>query len=159
MLASGIDLQADVLKLAHHGSATSSCSEFLAAVQPTYIVISVGKNNDYGHPTQETLLRCSHLYASIFRTDKHGSIKFISNGSDYSIVIGANATSTSKKIKSSSSTVADRDVAYIGNKNSKKYHLPSCQSVTDMKEKNKIYFYSEEEAIGMGYTPCQRCQP
>ncbi len=51
------------------------------------------------------------------------------------------------------------EVAYIGNRNSKKFHYPSCSSVDDMKEKNKVEFYSRDEATGAGYEPCGRCHP
>lgn len=51
------------------------------------------------------------------------------------------------------------EVAYIGNRNSKKFHYPSCSSVDAMKESNKVELYSRDEAIGAGYDPCGRCHP
>jgi len=70
------DLDCDILKVAHHGSNTSSTSQFLQAVTPQYAVISVGKNN-YGHPSSEVI---NNLYASgvnkILRTDLDGDILF-----------------------------------------------------------------------------------
>ena len=86
-LASGIDLHADVLKLGHHGSMTSSSQAFLDAVRPTYAIISVGAGNKYGHPSEETLLRLTHLYASVFRTDKHGTIVCTSDGESLGFVM------------------------------------------------------------------------
>ena len=65
MLSANVDVSATVLKVAHHGSAGSSSSEFLEAVNPQYAVISVGADNDYGHPTEATLNRLS---ASISRS-------------------------------------------------------------------------------------------
>ncbi len=53
----------------------------------------------------------------------------------------------------------DSELIYIGNKNSHVFHRGTCQSVIDMKEKNKISFMSREEAIEKGYRPCSRCQP
>ena len=50
-------------------------------------------------------------------------------------------------------------VAYIGNKNSKKFHEPDCSSVDEMKEKNKKELFSRDEAIDLGYDPCGRCKP
>ena len=70
-----------VLKVAHHGSAQSSSDDFLQLVQPTVAVISVGKNNRYGHPTTQALERL-HTYADqVLRTDQHGAIviTFIAN--------------------------------------------------------------------------------
>ena len=55
MLESGVNLKADVLKVGHHGSHSSTSPAFLKAVAPKYAVISVGKDNDYGHPHQVTL--------------------------------------------------------------------------------------------------------
>lgn len=70
-----------VLKVAHHGSAQSSSEDFLQLIQPTVAVISVGKNNRYGHPTTQALERL-HTYADqVLRTDQHGAIviTFIAN--------------------------------------------------------------------------------
>lgn len=49
--------------------------------------------------------------------------------------------------------------AYIGNSNSHIFHNPSCSSANTMKEENKIFFKSREEAVNGGYTPCKRCNP
>jgi len=69
------DLQADILKIAHHGSKYSSSKDFLDAVNPQIAVIEVGKNN-YGHPTQETLNRIEELVSQIFQTNLSGTIRF-----------------------------------------------------------------------------------
>ena len=86
-IAGGIDLHADVLKLGHHGSLTSTSQEFLDAVQPKYAIISVGAGNKYGHPADETLLKLTHMYVSIFRTDKHGTIICTSDGEHLGFVM------------------------------------------------------------------------
>jgi competence protein ComEC len=74
------DLRADVLKVGHHGAKTSTSTTFLKAVKPTYAVISVGKNNSYGHPTSEVLNRLKSYKVNIFRTDKQGTIIATTNG-------------------------------------------------------------------------------
>lgn len=66
--------QVDLLKVGHHGSATSSGQEFLNKIKPKYAVISVGANNSYKHPTQEALNRLLNIGAEVFRTDKNGTI-------------------------------------------------------------------------------------
>lgn len=66
--------QTDVLKAGHHGSSTSSSQGFVNQIQPSLIVISCGKNNDYGHPHKETMQRFKKLDASIYRTDESGDI-------------------------------------------------------------------------------------
>ena len=62
----------NILKVGHHGSKTSSSIEFINAINPIYSLISVGKNNKFGHPNKETLENLSK--SNIYRTDQHGSI-------------------------------------------------------------------------------------
>ena len=64
----------DVLKIGHHGSKTSSSKEFITKIKPKYSIISVGKNNRYGHPNKETLDNLKD--SKIYRTDQNGSIMF-----------------------------------------------------------------------------------
>lgn len=74
MLGSGQNLKADVLKVGHHGSSTSTSSAFLQAVSPKYAIISVGAGNDYGHPAASTISKLSGAGVQVFRTDKDGTI-------------------------------------------------------------------------------------
>ena len=76
----GYDLSATVLKVGHHGSETSSSYRFLREVMPKYAIISVEKNNSYGHPHAEPLSRLKDVGAKIYRTDKHGDIIAESDG-------------------------------------------------------------------------------
>lgn len=76
------DLDADVLKLGHHGSSTSTSEVFLDTVSPEIAVVSVGKANDYGHPHAETLKRLKQRDIPLYRTDKHGTISLILDGED-----------------------------------------------------------------------------
>lgn len=69
------DMKSDVLKVAHHGSRTSSSQEFIDEVHPRIAVIEVGKDNTYGHPTREALQRLESSGARIFRTDRDGAVK------------------------------------------------------------------------------------
>jgi competence protein ComEC len=80
ILATGVDLRADVLKVGHHGSNTSSSDAFLEAVAPTYAVICVGKDNRYGLPTSNTLGKLVAREITILRTDVEGTIVIISDG-------------------------------------------------------------------------------
>ncbi len=77
---SGADISADIIKIAHHGSKTSSLKVFMQAVQPDYAVISVGSPNDYGHPHKETTDLLSLLGITVYRTDLDGNIVWLSNG-------------------------------------------------------------------------------
>ena len=67
-------LEADVLKISHHGSKTSSKPEFLKKINPKIALIGVGKNNKYGHPNQEVITRLKECTKQIFRTDLNGEI-------------------------------------------------------------------------------------
>ncbi len=78
LLKSGID--ADVLKVGHHGSNTSTSPSFVEAVSPEYAVISVGKDNTYGHPSPKVLETLSSLGIKVFRTDESGTIIWKSDG-------------------------------------------------------------------------------
>lgn len=70
----------DVLKVGHHGSSTSTTTAFLEEVKPDYAIISVGKDNSYGHPHQETLDNLIKQGIKIYRTDKQGTITITSDG-------------------------------------------------------------------------------
>lgn len=72
----------DVLKIAHHGSVTSTSGNFLETVLPRYVIISVGDDNDYGHPHPATLERLRLRGIEIFRTDLDGDILITSTGGE-----------------------------------------------------------------------------
>ncbi len=76
------ELSADVLKVGHHGSNTSSSDAFLQAVHPTYAVISCGADNSYGHPHDETIDKLNDLGIDYYRTDINGTVTIICNGND-----------------------------------------------------------------------------
>ena len=82
MLSRGVGLRSDVLKVGHHGSATSSGAEFLKAVAPRWAVISCGRRNLYGHPRPETLERLREAGARVLRTDLDGGVVIESDGAD-----------------------------------------------------------------------------
>lgn len=86
ILAGAADIKAQVLKVGHHGSYSSTTPDFLQAVSPTYAVISVGKGNDYQHPHQATLKKLQKAGATILRTDQKGSIVFSTDGRELSYV-------------------------------------------------------------------------
>jgi competence protein ComEC len=74
------DLAADVLKVGHHGSSTSSSQDFLNKVSPKYAVISVGKDNTYNLPSAKTLTKLNNLNVKVYRTDELGTIIMQSDG-------------------------------------------------------------------------------
>jgi competence protein ComEC len=74
------NLKSDVLKVAHHGSKTSTSEEFLKKILPKIAVIMVGKENPYGHPHQEVLEILNKFGIRVLRTDENGDVKIISDG-------------------------------------------------------------------------------
>jgi len=80
MIDNNYDLSADVLKLGHHGSRTSTSNEFLDKVNPKYAVVSCGKGNDYGHPHKETVNKLKSRNIPLYRTDESGTIICTSDG-------------------------------------------------------------------------------
>ena len=99
LLQSRTQLKIDILKVGHHGSSTSTSQPFLDIVAPKYAVISVGKENDYGHPHQEIIKRLEEKGVQYFRTDLQGPIIVQSNGKDISFnVAGIEEKSIEEKI-------------------------------------------------------------
>ncbi|OQX71796.1 hypothetical protein B6D52_00120 [Candidatus Parcubacteria bacterium 4484_255] len=80
LMSQGLNLRADVLKAGHHGSKHSSGLNFLKAVNPEYAIISVGKDNNFGHPSLRVLDNFRKINANVLRTDEKGDIIFESNG-------------------------------------------------------------------------------
>ncbi|MED0961288.1 DNA internalization-related competence protein ComEC/Rec2 [Bacillus paramycoides] len=74
------ELRANILKVAHHGSKTSSADPFLSLVRPSVAIISVGERNRYGHPHKEVIERFKKIGTEIWRTDKQGAISYVFNG-------------------------------------------------------------------------------
>lgn len=142
MLKEGFNLKADVLKVGHHGSSTSSNVAFLEAVKPDYSIISVGADNSYGHPHREVLDRMKEINAEVLRTDKLGDIVFKSDGKELTIEKNTGFT-------------ADKEQVYIGNKNTKVFHSEDCKSLPNTE--NQKIFKSIDEAIYKGYRPHEKC--
>lgn len=85
LIDGGVNGDADVLKIGHHGSKTSTSGEFLKMVSPQIAVISAGKGNSYGHPHKEVLEVLAKYGIRILRTDELGDIKILSDGKNFKI--------------------------------------------------------------------------
>ena len=151
IINAGYDLSADVMKVGHHGSDSSTSYVFLREVMPKYAIISVGTGNSYGHPTEEVLSRLRDADTEVYRTDLQGDIIVKSDGENISITTQKNAHAQTNP------TAIAENQGYIGNINSKKFHRPDCNSLPA--EKNRIYFSSRQEAVESGYSPCGNCRP
>ena len=167
ILEAGVDIQADVMLMNHHGSHVSR--EFFQTVNPSWAVISCGAGNSYGHPRQDTVELIQEFQVPLFRTDKQGTITAVSHGqgitfdqepcNDYTpgdSTQGEEDTLEDTRTALSNSTREDCD--YILNIHTKKIHLPDCSSVKSMDEDNMAFYKGDEDGLlSRGYTPCGNC--
>jgi len=85
LVTSGDAIKSDFVKVAHHGSRTSSTQEFVDAVHPEYAVISVGRNSPYGHPHADVVERWAAAGAHVLTTGKSGTVTVSTDGGDLKI--------------------------------------------------------------------------
>ena len=180
ILNRGTNINSTVLKVGHHGSESSTSYVWLREIMPQYAVISVGKDNSYGHPTEEVLSRLRDAEVKTFRTDLQGDIICVSDGKNVTFTvernadadvfggIGGNSTQQTNPPETNppeteppaSEETKDNGRDYVVNKSTKKFHYPYCSSADDIKESNRWdYHGTREELIDMGYVPCKRCDP
>lgn len=162
IIDSGANLSVTVLKVGHHGSDTSTSYPFLREVMPEYAVIQVGKDNSYGHPTEDTLSKLRDADVKVYRNDLQGTIVCSSDGETVSFSTERNASAQTNPTVTDTTEEngiedTDTSIEYIGNKNSKKFHLPTCKNLPA--EKNRVFFDSRQEAIDAGFDPCGNCNP
>ena len=156
ILASGADISADVLKVSHHGSDTSTGEDFLAAVSPKYGVISCGTGNSYGHPCQETLDKLAAAGVELRRTDIHGTVIAATDGKTISWSTANDVAADDASVNSG----AEQKAEYALNTSSKKFHLPDCSSVSNIKKSNlEMYTGFRSDLVEQGYSPCGSCDP
>lgn len=178
ILSKGYDLSSQVLKVGHHGSASSSSINFLKAVNSTIGVISCGINNSYGHPDDQTLKNLTSIKTAIYRTDLVGSIIIESDGAKINVLQGSpynytpSQTTTTQSQETTTtaatattvgetttSTQAPSGNVFVGSKNSDVYHYPNCGSAKTILPGNLVTFNSVDEAKSAGYRPCKKCNP
>lgn len=184
ILDSVVELKSTLLKVAHHGSSTSSAGSFLEAVSPSYAVISDGKDaSSFGRLTEETLGKLGAAGVVVYRTDLQGDIVCVSDGKTLSFQVEKNPeidtfapiiaetpeseviavpeeTQHPEKLQAPVEPPIPAGKTYILNTNTHKFHKPSCSSVEDMKDSNKAEFVgTRDEVIAMGYKSCGRCHP
>ena len=164
ILNRGFDLRSDVLKVGHHGSASSTGYYWLRQVAPRYAVISVGKGNSYGHPTETVLSRLRDADVTTYRTDLQGDIICTSDGQTVSFQVSRNENADTFGGIGTGSTQqgssGSESQSYVLNTNSMKFHYPSCSSAKKISTKNrKDYTGTRDELISQGYDPCGSCDP
>lgn len=171
VLYKGTDVHSDVYVANHHGSKYSNSEEFLQAVSPSYVIISCGRDNSYGHPGASVMLSIQKLGASLFRTDLQGVITAVSDGSNIRFANEvcmdyrsgeeiAEADSAGNGNVGDGSSGQDTTTTYILNTSTKKFHRPDCGSVKKRKEESRATSSeSRESLISQGYEPCKNCRP
>lgn len=159
IIETGIDLSCDVYLAGHHGSKYSSSQAFMQAMRPESVVVSAGKDNKYGHPAEDVIARFNAMGCDIYRTDELGDIIAVSDGKNITFnTVKSSGTSKEKNKNSSKTNNSQTGVAnFVGNANSRKYHLPDCGSLPD--KENQVYFSTIREAEKAGYAPCGNCDP
>lgn len=145
-----MDWNVDVLKVGHHGSTTSSGYRFVYETDPEYGIVPVGTDNSYGHPHDEIVDRYNDAGIPLFRTDELGTVLAVSDGSEI-LITWENRNAAPADVE----PAEEFGRGFVGNKNSLKFHAPTCDSLPS--EKNRVEFSTYEEAIDAGYTPCGGC--
>ena len=172
LLDSGAELKADVLKVGHHGSDTSTSYPFLREVMPEYAVISVGEGNSYEHPEEGPLSRLRDAGCKILRSDLNGDIIISSDGKELSVTTDKTATeeqlltpggktqSIAKPAAAESPRPSPEEteqsqtqetMVWIPKSGSKYHSDPDC---SNMKDPSQV---SLSQAESLGYTPCKKC--
>ena len=151
LLANGMLRPAAVLSAGHHGSSGSTTSELLEAIHPEYVVISCGKDNDYGHPSDLMLARAAAAGCSIFRTDLQGCIAGFSSGDGFTF---------SCKPLSFDELGNNEAGEYVCNLRTMRFHVPGCSYAASIGLSNRREFAgSRWELILEGFLPCGVCRP
>lgn len=179
ILSSGAVVKADVYKIGHHGSKTSTTDDMLTAVNPACAVISAGEDNRYGHPHAEVLNKLRMNGIKTFRTDEQGTVVAKSDGKN--IVFNMSPSDTWRA--GEPGDLSDREPAAKGSENpagavktvsdtadtetaeneeiivhitdtGKKYHTRNCRFLTDSDREISL-----TDAKALGYEPCKVCHP
>jgi hypothetical protein len=132
IMKAGYDVNADVLKVGHHGSRTASGASFISAVSPSISVIEVGANNDYGHPHAETLERLQKV-SKVYRTDMDGTITVTTDGSTYTVT--TQKTEPREEVKS----VSSGSGAYSSTDLTATQETKLAESITSSSAESSVY--------------------
>lgn len=151
ILSAGFDVAADVIKVGHHGSDTSSTQNFIKAVNPSIAVISVGSDNSYGHPDKLVLTTLSQSNAQVWRTDEKGTIIVTCDG--VNITLSNIKKSVQSNAPPSDSLQGDNIIVYITETGSK-YHRADCRHLHSSKIAVEL-----DKLDTKKYLPCSVCNP
>lgn len=144
-LGRGYNMKSTVLKVAHHGSRTSTDQYFLSRVSPREAVICVGKDNSFGHPTSQVLRRLKSRGIKIYRTDLDGTILYLSNGREHRVELPGKAVYSEYDIapENKSKVIANRETCI--------YYKPREELARRIPPADRIYFDTAIAAEIAGY--------
>ena len=149
---------ADVIKVGHHGSDTSTSATFLKKVSPSYAIISVGKGNSYGHPKISVLSRLNDAGVETYRTDLQGTIVFSSDGNTITVNKELIPYEDAQPIESSDEPEPEqvKKTVYVWlSATGKKYHrINNCGNMNPKKARKVTLAQAKKS-----YKPCSNCKP
>ncbi len=162
ILKVGANVSADILKLGHHGSDTSSTEEFVLKVSPQYAIASCGENNTYGHPHESVIQLMDALDITLLRTYENGNITFTTDGgtitcSDGNTFVAEESLSDAAAPDDDNVTQdvpVKEDIEYVYLSKNNKYHMMSCRYYND-----SFTEITKEDALAAGYAACKVCKP
>ena len=177
ILATGIDLKADILKAGHHGSETSNIESFVNTISPKYAVISCGKDNQYGHPDVSVLQSFQNKGIETFRTDEQGAIVATSDGANITwsttpstsmtpgikpeeVPAAQNAPQPVESIPDSTPEATEApqapeqgEMVWISATGDKYHNKPDCGRMNPDKARQM----TRDDAEANSYEPCSKC--
>ncbi len=141
----GYNMKSTILKVAHHGSRTSTDQYFLSRISPKEAIISVGEDNGYGHPTPQVLRRLKRGGIKTYRTDLDGTILYLSNGKEYRVELPGKAVYPEYDIPPENRGKA------IANRETLIYYKPREELARRVPPEDRIYFDTGAAAEIAGY--------
>lgn len=154
IIAKGYNLKADVLKVGHHGSSSSTSQAFLDKVSPKYAVIMVGSDNNYGHPHKETMDKLEAKGIPVYRTDENGTIVATSDGTNitFNTEPGSYASRNGSTASSGETSSSGSGSASSSNNDSEKATTEAPTSVTTPSTSNDRIVYWTPNGKSYHYT-------
>lgn len=145
ILGRGFRLKSSVLKVGHHGSRSSTSTRFLGSVSPRSAVISVGKNNRYGHPTEEVMRSLEQRRVELYRTDLQGTILMLSNGQEIRVEFPG------KAVYPDYPEPEEYEGMVLADRESLIYYFPGSGYRRKIPPEDREYFKTGAEAEAAGY--------
>lgn len=164
MVDGGLELSCDVLSVGHHGSASSTSWDFLAATVPEYAVISCGEGNVYGHPDEETLEKLEAMEIPLFRTDKQGTVIGVSNGDEITWNVSpweapsgggfdTGAVYSQEEAPQIPKEEVEEEQVWLSATGSKYHSIPDCGNMDPTRARQ----IPLSDAQAQGYEACKKC--